>query len=440
MSAAIVWFRRDLRLADNPAWAAATAGHDRVVALYVLDDRLLERAGPFRRRQLLANLGALDAQLADRGGRLLVRRGDPAAVVAAAARRLDAPAVYANADVTPFATARDTAVEAALGPVELRWSWGGLVHAPGSVRTAKGALSRVFTPFYKAWHATPVDPWPEPGDATIAAEPGDELPAPDAPPPCPGGEDAALDRLEHWLDHVDDYLDTRDLPGIDGTSALSADLRFGTISPRTVAAAVGEASSARTGFVRQLAWRDWYAHMTLEHPDLADAAVQPEYDRIRWRSDDEGFAAWTAGRTGFPIVDAGMRQLAATGWMHNRVRMITASFLVKDLLIDWRRGERWFRHLLVDGDVPQNAGNWQWVAGTGPDAAPYFRIFNPTTQSRKFDPDGTYIRRWVPELAHLDDRMIHEPAGALADYPPPIVDHRAARERTLAAYSAAKGG
>jgi deoxyribodipyrimidine photo-lyase len=202
---------------------------------------------------------------------------------------------------------------------------------------------------------------------------------------------------------------------------------------------VGRGSNGRAAFVRQLAWRDWFAHLTFEHPRIPDEPVQEGFGAVRWRRDDAGFEAWKAGQTGFPIVDAGMRQLAETGWMHNRVRLITASFLVKDLLIDWRKGERWFRHLLVDGDVPQNAGNWQWVAGTGPDAAPYFRIFNPTTQSRRFDPTGAYIRRWVPELADLDDRLVHEPRGAVDGYPAPIVDHKEARERALAAYGRARG-
>ena len=236
------------------------------------------------------------------------------------------------------------------------------------------------------------------------------------------------------------------------TRSLSTALRFGTISAAHLARTVGTASPGRAAFTRQLAWRDWYAHTTHEHPDIDRRALRPEYDRIAWEDGpdaDAAFAAWTEGRTGYPIVDAGMRQLATTGWMHNRVRMIAASFLVKDLLVDWRRGERWFRHLLRDGDIPQNAGNWQWVAGSGPDAAPYFRIFNPTTQSRRFDPDGTYLRRWVPELAGLDDRAIHEPAARPplelaaagvtlgAEYPHPIVDHGAAREETLLVYRAA---
>jgi deoxyribodipyrimidine photo-lyase len=228
-------------------------------------------------------------------------------------------------------------------------------------------------------------------------------------------------------------------------------LRFGTISPRQVVEAVGEAGADRTAFVRQIAWRDWFAHLLAELPALPDRALRPELDRIAWRDDPEGLAAWQEGRTGYPLVDAGMRELAATGAMHNRVRMVTASFLVKDLLIDWRRGERHFRHLLADGDVAQNVGNWQWVAGTGPDAAPYFRVFNPVAQSRAHDPGARYLRRWVPEIAALDGQAIHAPwevgplelaaAGVTLGetYPAPIVDHAAARLRTLAAYRAARG-
>ena len=215
---------------------------------------------------------------------------------------------------------------------------------------------------------------------------------------------------------------------------------------------VGTATEGRAAVVRQLAWRDWWAHTTLEHPDIDRHSIRPAYDAIVWDTGpeaDQHFTAWCEGRTGFPIVDAGMRQLTATGWMHNRVRMIAASFLVKDLGIDWRRGERWFRRLLLDGDVAQNAGNWQWVAGTGPDAAPYFRIFNPVAQSRRFDPQGHYVRRWVPELAGLDDDTLHAPWDApplelaaadvvLGDtYPPPLVDHAEAREITMARYRVA---
>ncbi len=446
---AVCWFRRDLRLHDNPAWAAASA-NGRVLALYVLDDGLIERAGPFRRAQFLAHLRGLDESLGAIGGRLHVRRGEPADVVPRLAAARGA-AVYWNRDVSERATARDHAVAAALtsaGGLAPETFWGTLHHRPGSVLTGKGTLSQVFTPFYKRWITTPVDPWPDAQACTVVDHPGEAVPAGE-PPPQPGGEAAADERLRTWLDRVDTYGETRDIPAIDGTSALSADLRFGVLSPRHVDEVVGAGSAGRDGFVRQLAWRDWYAHMTLARPDIADAAIRAKYDDIAWRDDPEGLAAWKLGHTGYPIVDAGMRQLKATGWMHNRVRMITGSFLVKDLLIDWRRGERHFRHLLIDGDIAQNAGNWQWVAGTGADAAPYFRIFNPTSQSKKFDPDGSYIRRWVPELAGLDTRMIHEPAAAppldlaaagvvLGDtYPHPIVDHASARERCLTAYKAA---
>ena len=241
----------------------------------------------------------------------------------------------------------------------------------------------------------------------------------------------------------------RDLPAIDGTSVLSADLHFGTLAPRTVVTTIGTSTRGRAAFVRQLAWRDWYAHLLWEFPSLVDRSMRPELDRIRWENDPADIAAWQEGRTGYPLIDAGMRQLATTGWMHNRVRMATASFLVKDLLVDWRIGERWFRRLLVDADLAQNAGNWQWVAGTGPDAAPYFRVFNPVLQSEKFDPDAAYIRAFVPELAGIAAPWVHRPWTAPPEtlasggvtlgttYPYPIVDHRFARGRTISAYAEA---
>ena len=446
----LVWFRRDLRLDDNPAWAAATLAHDEVIALFVLEPELLDPASAVRRDQLLAHLGALDRRLRELGGHLTVRYGPAPEAVAKAVADGDAAAVHVNRDHSPFARERDRATEAAVG-VPIQAHDGQTVHPAGSVLTRRGTLSQVFGPFHKTWRSTPLDPWPEPGPGRPIGLAGVELPAPTGPLWQEAGEEAARDRLDAWLDQVDDYPDTRDLPAVPGTSQLSADLKFGTLAARTVLAVVGTATAGRDAFVRQLAWRDWWAHLLAERPDLADAAVRPEYDAIAWRDDPDDFDRWCEGRTGFPIVDAGMRQLTTTGWMHNRVRMVCASFLVKDLLIDWRRGERFFRHHLVDADPAQNAGNWQWVAGTGPDAAPYFRIFNPTTQGEKFDPRGDYVRTWVPELAGLPAPGIHRPAslGPLdlvgagielgTDYPEPLVDHAEARVRTLAAYKAVVG-
>ncbi|MDH4169954.1 MAG: DNA photolyase family protein [Acidimicrobiia bacterium] len=443
---ALCWFRRDLRLEDNPAWARATGVGDEVAALYVLDPALFDRVSDRRRDLLLAHLAALDRTL---GGRLTLLRGDPRAVVPRFVADHDIAHVTWNADVSAYAQDRDRVVTDALAvPVEPLW--GTLVQPPGTVLTAKGGLSRVFTPFHRAWQRVPHEVWPTAGPATLVAIAGDPLPDPAREPAMTPGEDGAHERLDQWLDRVDAYVHDRDLPGRPGTSHLSADLRFGTISPRLVLDRVGDHTDGRAAFCRQLAWRDWYAHTTLARPDITERAMRPEYDAIEWRHDPVGVEAWQTGRTGFPIVDAGMRELLATGFMHNRVRMLVASFLVKDLLVDWRIGERFFRHHLLDGDVAQNAGNWQWVAGTGPDAAPYFRVFNPTTQSERFDPDGTYIRRWLPELEGLDRRSIHQPSrlGPLElaaagvtlgqDYPEPIVDHGFARERTLAAYKAAK--
>lgn len=447
----VVWFRRDLRLTDNPAWSVASEEVDLVTALFVLDPELFSTAGPFRQAQLLAHLRALDDQLREHGGRLLLRQGRPEVVVPELAHALRADVVHANADVTPYGRRRDERVARALTMRLTLW-WGNYVHAPGSLVTAKGRTSQVFTPFAKKWFAAPIVDWTDAKPVAVDDALGDPLPTPAMTPFQAGGERAALERLRAFTRRVDDYPVDRDTPGVAGTSELSADLRFGTLSPRMILGTVGTQSEARRTYVRQLAWREWFAHLLWEQPSLKDTALRPELRAIKWENDDADIEAWSSGRTGFPIVDAGMRQLSTTGWMHNRVRMITASFLVKDLLVDWRIGERWFRRLLVDADVSQNAGNWQWVAGTGPDAAPYFRIFNPTLQGKKFDPDGRYVRRFVPELASLPDRWIHDPSGAPAGvldeagvtlgstYPHPIVDHSFARSRALNAYGMARTG
>jgi deoxyribodipyrimidine photo-lyase len=286
----------------------------------------------------------------------------------------------------------------------------------------------------------------------VSDDGGEALP-PAGPLVAPAGTREAHRRLSVFLLHLDRYPDDRDVPSLDATSGLSIDLHLGTLSAREVIEVAGRGTPGADAFVRQLAWRDWFAHLLVEAPSLVDRPLRASDEHIAWRSGaaaDADFEAWCAGRTGYPLVDAGMRQLRTTGTMHNRVRMVAASFLVKDLLIDWRRGERWFRRWLADGDVAQNVGNWQWVAGTGPDAAPYFRVLNPVTQSRRFDPHGSYIRRWVPELAPLDDRAIHAPWDAAPldlaargivvgdTYPAPLVDHAVARARALEAYRSAR--
>ncbi len=465
---ALAWFRRDLRLVDNPAWAAATS-HASAVPVVVLEPRLLAAAGPHRRRAYLGAVAGLERSLKSIGASLWVAVGDPAEAIAGIVAELGASTVCVNADVTLYAARRDRRVADALGrPLEAHW--GTLVQPPGTVLTRQGTLSQVFTPFWRRWQRVPLRP-----EAQVRARHGIvtdvdaattlrdaltklrrigiDVPSEPSPASAPAWSEAsAAARLDEWLEDVDRYHRTRDDFGTARTSELSVALHLGALSPRSIVAAVGTATPGREAFVRQLAWRDWYAHLTHQHPNIANTALKQPYNRIAWRSGngaDRDFEAWKAGRTGYPIVDAAMRQLAATGQLHNRLRMIAASFLVKNLLIDWRRGERWFRRLLVDGDVAQNAGNWQWVAGTGPDAAPYFRIFNPVAQSRRHDPDGIHLRRWTPELARLPADAIHAPWEATpaqltaadvklgVDYPTPIVNHTKARQRTLAAYRVA---
>lgn len=445
---AVMWFRRDLRLADNPALleAGAEGGEGGVLALFVLDPRLWGPAGPSRRAYLSASLDALDASLAARGGRLVVLHGDPVVEVPRAALAVGARSVHATADHGPYGARRDAAVEEALTAcgVQMRRLGSPYAVAPGRVLNGSGRGYAVFTPFARAWaeHGWRA-PVAEPGpDLRWVSPPGldpsgiPEGSVPDGLTLPEAGEAAARARWVAFLDRVDDYETLRDRPDLDATSHLSVHLKWGEIHPRTLLADLAARPGPGAATYRtELAWREFYADVLHRRPDSAREYLRPEYARMEYDEPAGALDAWRQGRTGFPLVDAGMRQLRATGWMHNRLRMVTASFLVKDLHLEWRVGARHFMHWLVDGDLASNQHGWQWVAGSGTDAAPYFRVFNPTTQGRRLDPHGAYVRRWVPELTDVEDAYIHEPSrrpgGVPQGYPLPLLDHAEERREAL---------
>lgn len=450
----IVWLRRDLRLADQPAFlAAAQAGP--VVPVYVLDDETPKhrKMGGASRWWLHFSLASLDADLRNMGSRLILRRGKCEEVLPALAAECGARSVHAMHHVEPWWRNAERAVGNTL---DLTLHHGLYLAPSGSVLTGGGTPFKIYTPFWRALlqQMPPPPPLSSPQLSAPSQWPeSDKLEdwqlLPKRPDWAGGlraewvpGEGGAMDRLEDFACRAAQYEERRNLPAIEGTSRLSPHLHFGEISPAQVWHGVADAAGSVSRFLGEVGWRDYAANIVHQFPDYGARSYKAEFDAFPWRQGEQAeadFAAWTMGRTGYPIVDAGMRQLWVTGWMHNRVRMIAASFLIKHLLIDWRRGEQWFWDTLVDADYAQNAVNWQWSAGSGVDANMFVRIMAPLSQSDKFDAAG-YIRQWVPELAGLGDGDIHDPEGLLrpADYPAKIVGHQEGRARALAAYEAMK--
>ncbi len=473
----VVWLRDDLRLDDNPALAAAADTGRPVVPLYVLDETSdgIRALGGAHQWWLHHSLDAFACGLRRKGSRLTLRRGAAKREILEIIAAVGATALYFNRRYDPAGRAADDMIAEALGEAfDVRRFTANILHEPEQVQTTTGGYYKVYTPFWKKLSATePRDPI----DAPAGFEQPDDFPKSDdladwallpTKPDWSGGianawapgERAALERLETFCDDdLAGYDSARDNPSADRTSGLSPHLRWGEISPYRIWHTAQTYASRRKSipddairtFKKELVWRDFNAHLLHHGENLATTNINKRFDAFPWRHSQADLRAWQRGLSGYPIVDAGMRQLWQTGWMHNRVRMIVGSFLTKDLLIDWRDGERWFWDTLVDGDAASNPAQWQWVAGSGADAQPFFRVFNPVTQSEKFDPDGTYIRRFVPELAKLPDKAIHAPWSATAEtlakagiklgetYPKPIVDHKAARERALAAYGEVKG-
>ncbi len=461
----IVWFRQDLRLHDQPALLAAAAGGARVLALYVLDDSIAWPLGGASRWWLHGSLAALAESLEKLGGSLVLRRGSAAAIIPALAREANAQTVHAGIAHEPGWRAVDREVASALEADgrQLVLHRTSTLSDFDAVRSKTGTVYGMYTPFARAVEERGEPPEPLATPKTIRPAPpvqSDRLQdwglLPTHPDWAPGfrgtwvpGEAAARKRLDAFVGGaVARYGTGRNLPGEDGTSMLSPHLHFGELSPRTVwhASRVEDDGADHHTYRRELIWRDFSAYLLWHHPTLPEAPLRPAFDRLPFRNDTKGLRAWQRGHTGIPIVDAGMRQLWQTGWMHNRVRMIAASFLVKHLLISWREGEAWFWDTLVDADLASNAASWQWIAGTGIDSQPFFRVFNPVSQGEKFDANGAYVRRFVPELARLPDRWLHAPwtapAAALNDagivlgrtYPKPVVDLAIGRSRALEAY------
>jgi deoxyribodipyrimidine photo-lyase len=441
----LLWFRRNLRLADNAALTAAADSGRPVIPVYVLDG---QEPGGASRWWLQHSLVSLDRTLRDLGGSLIIRSGSPQRVLAEVCAQSGARTLYYSRRYEPASRRQEDDIHDALdGRIEIHAFDDSLLHRPGSIMTRSGKPYRVFSPFWKAaaGEREPGLPLPVPTSIHFAGQALESRPLADLELSCfpadqkhgfmetwTPGEPGGLLRIDELESKLRDYADHRDRPDIDATSRLSPYLHFGEVSVRQVWHAVRQlemplrSATGGEALLRQLYWRDFSAYLLYHFPSLPDKPLRGEFEDFPWSGDDSLLQAWQQGMTGYPIVDAGMRQLRHTGWMHNRVRMIVASFLVKDLMIPWQTGAAWFLDALVDADLANNSASWQWVAGCGSDAAPYFRIFNPTLQGKKFDPHGDYVREWVPELGG-------------PEYPAPIVDHGLARQRALEAYRSVKG-
>lgn len=443
----MLWFRRDLRTLDHPALAAAAQSN--VVACFVLDPTTLDDLGPIRAGWLAANLDALNWHLA---GRLCLRLGDPATVIPGLAAQYGTTAVHVSTESEPAGVQRDTEIRQALHASGVMWVPTGSPYAisPGRLQTTQGGGYRIFNGYHRAWlrHGWP-KPAPQPSLERVMAAESDPAAwtwVNNAIADCPidlppAGETAARQRWQEFLSRLDDYSRDRDRVDLDATSLLSPHLAIGAIHPRTLLADIAHRHDVGADrFRTELAWREFYADVLLRRPDSLSTDLNPL--PLTYDPPGDRFAAWRDGRTGYPIVDAGQRQLRQTGRLPNRVRMISASFLTKDLHLWWRYGADHFARYLLDSDDASNIHNWQWVAGSGTDAAPYFRIFNPIAQGERFDPTGSYVRQWIPELSHLAGVQAHQPwavpAGYEQGYPKPIVDHAAERAESLLRYQVAR--